>query len=221
VSLPTDKDYADACIDASGLMLEEVSVAAGKLALRTQAVEVDEAPQFPDGLFSLQGAPTPIGQGGAELAQIDAATSPTRGFWQLSPPAGYQQVGRYLLRVPNPTAASAASTTTSLTTSPGAGPEAPSTTTPPAPPLESYVDVFSSGAGFLVVQQGVSGSEPQSQSDQGTEVDLGKLGKGRFNPGVTGNTLVVHPAAGWFVNLQGTLSSAALTQVSGTLSLAG
>jgi hypothetical protein len=193
-------------------MLEEVSVAAGKLALRTRAVEVDEAPQFPDGLFSLQGTPTPIGQGGAELVQIDAATSPTRGFWQLSPPAGYQQVGRYLLRVPNPTAASAASTTTSPSAS---------TTTPPAPPLESYVDVFSSGAGFLVVQQGVSGSEPQSQSDQGTEVDLGKLGKGRFNPGVTGNTLVVHPAAGWFVNLQGTLSSAALTQVSGTLSLAG
>jgi hypothetical protein len=208
VTAATNNDYADACIDASGLMLEEMSVTAGKLALRTRAVDLQESPSFPEATFSVQGSPTPLAQGGADLVEVDATKPPVgTGFWELPPPAGYQRVGRYLLRLP--------SHSTGASTSTSAG--GTSTTTPPGPPLESYVDVFSAGSNFVVVQQGLTTSEPQSVPSQGTSVDLGKIGKAQFSPGVTGNTMVVHPATGWFVELQGTLSADALTQLAATL----
>ena len=44
VGAPTETDYTDACIDASGLLLEEVSVSGGALKQRVIATSVNDAP---------------------------------------------------------------------------------------------------------------------------------------------------------------------------------
>jgi hypothetical protein len=196
VAPPSDQDHTDACVDASGLLLEEVSVMSGKLSLRTLAVELDVAARPTDDVFAITGTPVPLDQGGPQLVPIDAATDPVPGYWKLTqPPAGFTYQGRDLLRTAGPTGSDGK----------------------PGPTVESYVDLYVNGADYLVVLQGTSAGEPQHQPSEGKPVDLGPLGQGQFDPGVAGSTLIVHPAPGFFVDLMGTLPGSALEQVAGTL----
>jgi hypothetical protein len=196
VAPPSDTDYTDACIDASGLLLEEVAVISNKLSLRTLAVEVDGAAHPGDDVFAITGAPLPLDQGGPQLTPVDAATPPVPGYWQLSqPPAGFTYQGRDLLRTAG---------------APGSGGQ-------PGPTVETYLDLYVNGPNYLVVLQGPASAEPQHQPSEGKAVDLGPLGQGQFDPGVAGSTLIVHPATGWFVDLLGTLPGATLEQIAATL----
>jgi hypothetical protein len=205
VTAPTKTDYADACIDSSGLMLEEVVVSSGQLAERLIATSVDDQTVPGDDAFTITGDPTPLAQGGSQLTPIDAATPPAEGYWSLpTPPAGYTLQGRYQLLTPadqNSSSDPSASTTTT------------STTAPPAP-VPSYVDVYVNGPNTIIVRQGPIAGEPQD-GGTGTTVDVGNLGSAPLSASLTGSRLLARPAvpAAWYVELQGTVARDALKQV--------
>ena len=206
---PTATDYTDACIDAAGLMLEEVSVQAGALTERIIATAVDVQPTtIADATFAITGDPTPLAQGGTELNPADAATAPVPGYWLLDAPLdGYSLQGRYVLRH----AANASSATDTTTTTTVAG-QAPTI-------VDSYVDVYVSGDNAIVITQGPTAGEPDAQTTGGVSGQVGTLGSTEAVAGLTGSTLVAHPAspAGWFVHVAGTVPLATVQQVAGAL----
>jgi hypothetical protein len=207
VSAPTKTDYADVCIDSSGLLLEEVVVASGQLAERLIATSVDDQTVPGDDAFTITGDPTPVAQGGSELTAIDATTKPTDGYWSpATPPAGYTLQGRYQLLTPADQSTADTSTTTT------------STTAPPAP-VPSYVDVYVDGADTIIVRQGPTAGEPQNNAATGNPVALGALGSAPVSASLTGSRLLAHPSApaSWYVELQGTVSRDMLTQVASQL----
>jgi hypothetical protein len=209
VAAPTNTDYAEACIDSDGLLLEEVVVSSGKLAERLIATSVDDQTAPADSVFTITGDPTPLAQGGSQLSPIDATTKPADGYWGLAtPPTGYTLQGRYVLQTPADQSASDTSASTTTT----------STTAPPAP-VPSYVDVYVNGPDTIIVRQGPTAGEPQSDATQGTSVDLGALGSAPLGATLTGSHIVAHPAApaAWYVELQGTVGRDTLKQVASQL----
>ncbi len=207
MSAPTDTDYAEACIDSDGLLLEEVVVSSGKLAERLIATSVDDQTVPTDDTFVITGDPTPLDQGGSQLSPIDATTKPVDAYWGFAtPPAGYTLQGRYLLQTPADQSTSDTSTSTTSTTAPAA-------------PIPSYVDVYVNGPNTIIVRQGPTAGEPQSDASQGTSVDLGALGSAPLSATLTGSRVTAHPAdpASWYVELQGTVSRDTLKQAASQL----
>lgn len=207
VAAATDTDYTDACIDSAGLMLEEVSVRSGALAQRLIATTVDDQPAITDATFAIAGDPVAVADGGTELTAVDAAAAPVPGYWLLdTPPEGYQLQGRYVLRH-QANAPSATETTT--------------TTAAGQPPVvvDSYVDVYVAGSNTIVIVQGPTTGEPDSQTTDGVSGELGTLGSTTAKAGLTGSTLVAHPAnpASWYVHVSGTVPVATLQQVATAL----
>ena len=210
VTAATKLDYTDACVDSSGLLLEEMSVSSGKLAERLIATAVDDTTAQADATFAVTGDPTAVADGGSVLTPADPATAPVAGYWHMdAPPAGYQFQGRYLLQTP---ADSSASSDPSATTT---------TTTAPTPPVSSYVDVYVNGPNTITVRQGPAGGEPtpDTSGDSGTTVDLGPLGSANLTTSLAGSRLVAHPAAptGWYVEVMGTVPRGTLQDVAKTL----
>ena len=184
VSAPTEDSYADACVDASGLILEELAVSGGTLSSRVTAVEVDDRAAFSAETFAIEG-PTGVGAGGVELDRVDAGATLSTKLWVFTqPPAGFEGNGRFLLTAPD-----------------GAG-----------APQPRYVDVFTRGPDFLVIEQGVLSAEPDPPVLPGTDVDLGPLGSATVVPLLTGNTLTAHPGEDWFVKVVTTLERGALRE---------
>jgi hypothetical protein len=210
VSAATKLDYTDACIDASGLLLEEVSVSSGKLAERLIATAVDDTTAQPDATFAVTGDPTSLAAGGTSLTPADPANPPVAGYWHMdAPPAGYQFQGRYLLQTPSDSSASSDPTATTTTT------------TAPSPPVSSYVDVYVNGPNTITVRQGPAAGEPtpDTTGDTGTTVDLGPLGSANLTTSLSGSRLVAHPSAptGWYVEVMGTVPRSTLQDVAKSL----
>ncbi len=200
---PTSTDYSDACIDASGLLLEELTVASGKLSQRMLATSVNVTLQPPASTFSITGTPISLADGGAELKNLDAAKAPVAGYWSLPTPKGYTHQGRYQL------------------TEPGDNPTPGATTVPGAPPSTkvSYVDVYVSGPNTVIVQQGPTTSEPESTASNGPAATVGKLGSVQVSPGPTGTDIAAYPqtAQSWFVHVSATLPRSATEQIAATM----
>jgi hypothetical protein len=205
---PTNSDYTDACIDEAGLMLEEVSVQGGKLAERIIATQVTTQPTITDTTFAITGTPEPLASDGTELNPIDASAVPVPGYWILdAAPAGYQLQGRYVLRhAANPTTDETGTTTTT------AAGQAPTI-------VDSYVDVYVNADKTIIVTQGPSTGEPSTQTTGGVTGDVGTLGSTTAVAGLTGSTLVAHPAnpAGWYVHVAGSVPLATVQQVAQSL----
>ncbi|HJV09654.1 MAG TPA: hypothetical protein VJ653_08225 [Acidimicrobiales bacterium] len=99
VTAPTATDYVDLCLDASGLMLEELVVAGGKPNQRLTAISLDLDVQHDPALFTIEGERVGTGQGGAEVTEVDRNTAPTPGYWVPdTTPAGYTHQGRYQVK---------------------------------------------------------------------------------------------------------------------------
>jgi hypothetical protein len=172
LAAPTDTNYADACIDAAGLVLEEVAFVDGTAQLYEIAVAVDTTTPPPDDEFAITGEPRSFDDGGIEVTSIDPDTAPYAGYWTPTPqPAGATHTGRYLVRRPD----AAQTTTTAGTSSPG---------------VETYVDVYTNGASFVIVQQGAVADAPDRDTTLGKDVDGGALGQARVAYGLAGATLV-------------------------------
>ena len=146
ISAPTETDYSDICIDAAGLMLEELSVASGEVTQHRVATAVDPAADVADDDFTISATPTDLAGGGSELAEIDMTTGPVAGFWSFAePPAGYEFQHRYVLRQTVTEPASDAPDNTGGTTS---------TSVPATTVAESYIDVYVDGINVITVRQG-------------------------------------------------------------------
>lgn len=138
----TATDYADMCIDASGLLLEEVVYLSGNPYQHVKAMTVSEEPVDD---IAVEGEPADTT---TSFTDIGADAEPVEGYWTLSTvPDGYELVGRYAYTVPGqvpdesttdttvavdttaaPTATSAAPTESSVADSIATDSTAPDTT---------------------------------------------------------------------------------------------
>ncbi|HEX2048306.1 MAG TPA: hypothetical protein VHF27_11105 [Acidimicrobiales bacterium] len=99
ISAPTESDYADVCLTDAGLILEEVTVAGGKLSQRLTTTELEIDPTFELDAFTIEGARVGPDQGGVEVTEVDRGVAPAAGYWALgAPPAGFTHQGRYLVQ---------------------------------------------------------------------------------------------------------------------------
>lgn len=203
---PTDTTYADLCIDASGLLLEQVAVDQGALLEHLTATAVDTAPTLTNDDFAITGTPTSIDDGGSVLTPIDGVPSDA-SYWTMSQaPTGYTLQGRYTWQQAATDAASQ-----------GIGPDA--STGEPTNVVTSYVDVYTSGPDVLVVLQGPTSVEPATDTDPGVDVSSSSLGKVTAESKLTGSQLVAHPAAtpDWFVQVSSTTSRQQLLDMTALL----
>jgi hypothetical protein len=197
VTAPTATDYADACLDDGGLVLEEVTVVGGKLTQRLTATELVDDATFESNTFTVDGDPVSFDQGGSVLTPVDLATPPPAGFWQLeAPPDGFVHQARYVLQTPDQAGSAAG-----------------------APPVSSYVDLWVRGTDLVTVRQGPIGGEPDmsSSASSGDPVDGGPLGTAQLLLSAIGPTVTAHPNADTFVHVSGTLSPGALQTVTAAL----
>jgi hypothetical protein len=104
ITAPTATDYVDACVDATGLLLEEVTVISGKPAQHLTATSIDFDVPVDASTFAIDGQRVGTDQGGADVTAVDAAGAPIPGYWALdAPPAGFTAKGRYLVAGANST----------------------------------------------------------------------------------------------------------------------
>jgi hypothetical protein len=189
----TKSDYADACVDQAGVVLEEVAVTDGKVTQHVTAIDVTVDAPLADDTFLIEGSPVGFDQGGAQLTELDPVAAPTAGYWQLAgPPDGYAHRGRYLLKTVDRSSESGEQVT-------------------------SWVDAYVNGTSLVVVQQGPDAALPTATPDEGPPVELGAIGSGRLSLGVAGSAVVGHPAQGSFVEVTGTLPADALRQLASRL----
>jgi hypothetical protein len=206
LAAPTDSDFADVCIDASGLVLEEVAITGGESQLHEIATLVDTAPEVDDDAFTVDAEPLALADGGNELDEVDRDVVPAGGYWVPSAtPEGYEHVGRYVLRSLAPEDEAASGDTATTTT---AGVAAPET-------VETFVDVYQDGARFVIVHQGAASESPGRDTTVGTDVDAGALGPARVAYGLTGNALVVTTDT-WFVEITAPMPAADLATLAAT-----
>jgi hypothetical protein len=99
ITAPTPTDYVDVCLDASGLMLEEVVVVGGAPTQRLIATALELDAQHDPALFSIEGERVGPDQGGAEVTEVDRTMAPAPGYWALDAvPAGFTHRGRYQVK---------------------------------------------------------------------------------------------------------------------------
>ncbi len=98
ITAPTATDYVDVCLDVTGLILEEVAVAAGKPTQRLTATTLELNPTLDPAGFAIEGERIGADQGGSEVTEVDRTVAPAPGYWALdAPPSGFTQKGRYLI----------------------------------------------------------------------------------------------------------------------------
>jgi hypothetical protein len=191
VTAPSSSSYSDSCVDASGLLLEEVSVSGGTVTSRVLATAVDDQPTISADNFTITGTPQGVDAGGVGLDPVDPATPPVAGYWQFTtPPPGWMSQGRYMM----------------TTQSPDTGDT-----------QQTFVDVFVRGVDFLVLEQGPTSAQPPADIIPGSPVNAGGLGSSQVVPGLAGNTLTANPNPNWFVRLVGSVPADALAQIASAL----
>lgn len=183
-------DTVDVCVDAGGLVLEQVERADGEVRRRWLATAVDETATVKDADVRLAGVtPQSPQEGGGSLQEIDPTTAPPGTFWQLdAPPPGFQRVGRYAV-VPPQTARTDDENTRSQV-------------------IAGIVDVFTQGGDVLIVDQGGTLGQvpPFGAADNSTGVDLGELAKSaEWFPTPTGFEVRALLPPGRYVKVVGTL----------------
>lgn len=98
ITAPTATDYVDVCLDSTGLILEELTVAGGKPTQRLSATTVDVEPTLDPALFTIDGERAGPDQGGAIVTEVDKAVAPAPGYWAPdADPAGFTHQGRYMV----------------------------------------------------------------------------------------------------------------------------
>jgi hypothetical protein len=208
LAVPSAATYADVCIDAAGLVLEEVAFVDGIAETYEVATAVEVDGTIGDEAFRIDGTPLTLEEGGNELVPLDLLTAPVEGYWTPAvAPAGTAHVARYLLRAPSPPEGSSDTTTTAGPTNPAAG------------SVDTYVDVYASGPLFVIVHQGPGDAAPARDTTLGRDVDAGALGAARVGFGATGSMLVAGTEA-WFVEVTAPLPATELATIAGSLTSA-
>jgi len=215
VSAPTDTTYVDMCIDASGIILEEIAVGDGSLLEHLVATAVNESPTVTADTFKAAATVKEAADGGTSLDQIDATKAPVSDYWTASAiPAGYTLQGRYSLKQNIADPSATATTTPSATTL-----DPTATTVPKTIVVTSFVDVYVNGPNSIIVQQGPTSVEPQNDASGATATTSETLGSVQIGSGFQGSAALLKPPApaDWYVSVIGTVTKDALTQVVNSL----
>lgn len=194
LSAPTPEELTETCMDASGLVLEEVLTVQGEILFRRVAVEVDESPELSDEDFAIAPAPLDIDQGGGSVLRMEDGSRPPVPFWTLATvPDGFRACGRFSVIPPQP-----------------------ETTNDPFKRdllRSSTVDVYVRGPDVVLLEQGgtLGGTHPFQLGDR--PVDLGPLGTGDIVLGTQGNAVRALLDRGRYLRLEGTLPVEQLTEL--------
>jgi hypothetical protein len=163
--VPLDKakasEHADVCIDAAGLLLEEVwQNPEGRRLTRRVATRVDVAPSFDEKTFSVEGIPDlPVTEGGGGVRPVDDGRPLPSGVFLLDQvPEGFTMQGRYAVIQPK----------LDVMQDPLGASETPRST--------SFTDVWVRGPDVLVLDRGDAAAF--SAHPYGRTIDLGPLGQG-------------------------------------------
>ncbi|MFT3852293.1 MAG: hypothetical protein QM733_06110 [Ilumatobacteraceae bacterium] len=203
---PTDTTYADVCVDAAGLVLEQVAVEDGALLEHLTATDVDTAPSLTDADFAITGTPPGLDDGGMVLTPIDGVPTDS-SYWSFSQaPPGYILQGRFTWQQ---NATDPSSQGIGTDTSTGAATAV----------VTSYVDVYTNGADVLVVLQGPTSVEPDSNTDPTIDATAPSLGEVTLQSKLTGTQLLAHPTQtpDWFVQVTATTGRNALVEATALL----
>ncbi|HSP03541.1 MAG TPA: hypothetical protein VLR27_08585 [Acidimicrobiales bacterium] len=179
-------EYADTCIDASGLVLEEVLVSEGEVLLRRIATEVEISPDL-DGVSFETGDPTlSVDEGGGFVAETEPGSRVPGRFFEPSTPPGFSRHGRFAV-VP-----AQAENFTEIDR---------------LPQRLTYIsDVFVDGPDVIVLDQGGTvGNVDPFPALQGEDVDVA-AGAGVLTYGLGGPTVIVDLGEGRFLRARGTVA---------------
>jgi hypothetical protein len=157
----TATDYAQLCIDASGLVLEELLYVSGRPAQHVKATAVSEDPVDD---IAVEGEPADTT---TSFTDIGTEAEPVDGYWTLSTvPDGYELVGRYAYTVPGQVTADS-TTDTTVPADTTAAPTA--TTTPPASSTADTTAPGSTAPDTTSAAQGFAGSNVIAAAPSSTE----------------------------------------------------
>jgi len=194
---PTRADHVDTCVDAQGLLLNERRVVKGKLVQERTATAVDVGGEAVNHSYRTSGTHIPLKQGGGAVVTIsDTSRPPGVQFWEPAPPPpGFSHLGRFAVVAPQPPTSSVRTSATLVT---------------------AVDDVFVRGADALIIEQGQTGAAP-FQPPSGTDIDLGRLGRGRLVLSATASSVTALPNRSSFVRVSGTVPPQELTVVARSL----
>lgn len=185
----TDREHADSCIDAEGLMLEETLYSDGKPTLHRLAIEVDTSPALAADLFDVGAIVIPVDKGAGSSLPVDPDVGALGPFWVLSAddlPGGFERVGRFSIIPPQPDRFA----------------------TPGNPAIVAgTADVFVSDADMIVLYQGgtAGGVVAFPPTPHAASVDGDALGRGEAVLSALANELHFPQPHGKFVHVIGTL----------------
>jgi len=192
LALEPKREYADACVDDRGLVLEELWVETGRVQRRRLATAVRvEDPVREDAFAVGAGDALPVDQGGGSMRPVDPASSYAGDFWVLDTPPLPTYEGRWA--VVNP-----------------AGGD-PATDEVKDRRLGYVADVWRGGIDVVVVEQGsTAGGVPPFELGAGPRVTVEGLGEGEFVPDLRTSEVRLLQSNGHFVRVRGTLARAGL-----------
>jgi hypothetical protein len=197
-SLPELEDAdepTDVCIDAAGLILEEVTYDGEDVVRRRVATSVDTSPRIADDTFDVRKPKGDPKQVGSVQELEDDSRLPGGTFWQLDePPDGFEFGGRYAV-VP-------------------AG--QPGFTDPTARgSIITFVsEVWQDGEDILVIDQGATQSaEPFTDDPDARTVRAGALGKGELLYSLFASEVRFRTKGTRFVIVRGTLAPSRLLEI--------
>lgn len=191
---PAADDHAETCIDADGLVLEELLVVDGARLLRRVAIDVDVDPEVDDRSFETGDQTVPADSGGGFLAETEPDSRQPGPFYESVPPEGFERLGRYVV-IP---------------------PQQENFTDPlrRGNRLTYLSDVFVDGASVVVLDQGGTfGGVDPFPDRQGLEVEVDGLGTGLLSYGRNGPTLLVPREGGKFLRARGTVAPGVLVDL--------
>ena len=194
---PTDDSFAETCVDAAGLILEETLVDEGEVLSRRLAVDVDESPNLDGISFTMaEGEPVPVQKGGGVVQPLTLDSRPPGDFFELpTPPPGFSHLGRFSVIPPQPDNFS-------------------------DPTRDGFIfggvtDVFEAGDAFIAIDQWATlrGHEPPAGPTAIATVDVEGLGTGDLSLSGAGSELRFNLAGGRFVRLRGPVEPDELTRI--------
>jgi hypothetical protein len=196
------EEYADACIDGSGFLLEEFWYLKGKPLRRRLAVSVQEEPKLDDALFALpEGTDLDRKAGGGLLKKLSDDSRPPGMFWELpATPEGWELYGRYAVLPPQ----------AQSPTDPMAGDRQ----------IASVADVYVKGADVVIVDRGgtlASTTQPLGKTPGSTKVNAGELGDGELIVDFRSSEVRVQPKSGGFIRVLGTIAPERLLELARTM----
>jgi hypothetical protein len=186
-----DGDTTDTCIDADGIVLEEVVTAEDEITSRWLATDVDTEPVVDDADFVIAGAEVvPAAEGGGSVQEVEPDSMPPGTFYVLdAPPAGFTHRGRYAVVPPQ-----------------DARPDDEKTR---ARVIAGVADVYERGIDVVVVEQGGTlgqvapfGAEPDKPTIDSFDNVPGVADAG---PTIHGGEVRVLVPPGRYVKVSGTL----------------